>query len=79
MNLLQENGVSVPRYQVANSPEEAYTIAHEFGKSKHLAGVLLKSLNIIMGQCLFSFINAYLYIYIRDICVYIHLSAFPRS
>ena len=31
MNLLQENGVQVPKYEVANSPDETFKIAEEFG------------------------------------------------
>ncbi len=32
MNILRENGVSVPKYEVANSAQEAFNIAKKFGK-----------------------------------------------
>ena len=32
MNILRENGISVPKYEVADSAQKAFEIATEFGK-----------------------------------------------
>ena len=32
MNILRENGVSVPKYEVADSAQQAFDIASHFGK-----------------------------------------------
>ena len=31
MDLLQKNGISVPKYQTADTPQQAHDVAQEFG------------------------------------------------
>lgn len=41
MDLLKKSGIMVPNYKVAHTPDEAFQIAQEFGKTFHIKAVLL--------------------------------------
>jgi len=50
MQLLQDNGIQVPKYQVANSPDETYQIAETFGSTTGTKDVVIKAQVLAGGR-----------------------------